>query len=207
MLGLTFGTAEEHTRVIEGIRAIHRRVNGRLARAVGRFPAGTPYSAEDPDLLLWVYVTLIDSTLLVYERVVGPMAPTDRDDYCGVSARIALELGARTGDVPTDYAGLSRALANMMDSDVLAVGDDAMAIAGAILGGPIPRLAGPIGHAHRLLTSAWLPDRVRAQYGLPWGGAYARRAERVEGLVRRSRAILPRVVTEWRDGRNPRPLR
>ena len=46
---------------VDGIRAIHRRVNGSLASASGSFAAGARYSAEDPALVLWVHGTLIES--------------------------------------------------------------------------------------------------------------------------------------------------
>src|SRR5687768_9666876 len=50
MLALTFGTGRGRAAARDGILAIHRRVHGVLPAATGRFPAGTPYSAEDPDL-------------------------------------------------------------------------------------------------------------------------------------------------------------
>lgn len=37
------------------------------------YPAGTPYAADDPELLLWVLFTLVDSALVVYRRYVGPL--------------------------------------------------------------------------------------------------------------------------------------
>src|SRR3954469_6146298 len=52
MLGLSFGNAAERAEVIETIRSIHTRVNGALRTGVGRYAAGTRYSAEDPALLL-----------------------------------------------------------------------------------------------------------------------------------------------------------
>ena len=51
MLSLTFGTDAEVRETAGRINAIHRRVHGRLDRAVGRYPAGTPYDATDPALL------------------------------------------------------------------------------------------------------------------------------------------------------------
>src|SRR5688500_1347692 len=48
MLALTFGDDRARTRALEGIRGIHRRVHGQLSTAVGIFPEGAPYSAEDP---------------------------------------------------------------------------------------------------------------------------------------------------------------
>src|SRR5262245_46660614 len=59
MLALTFGPDDAARKSLEGIRAIHRRVNGKLRTGVGRFAAGTQYSAEDPALVLWVHLTLL----------------------------------------------------------------------------------------------------------------------------------------------------
>ena len=49
---------------------MHKRVRGELPREAGRFPAGTPFAADDPELLLWILATLVDSALMVYERYV-----------------------------------------------------------------------------------------------------------------------------------------
>ena len=47
-----FGERAEANRVTRTVRAMHKRVNGRLRQAVGPYPAGTPYRADDPELLL-----------------------------------------------------------------------------------------------------------------------------------------------------------
>src|SRR6476469_5070217 len=60
MLAITFGTPEEAQRVIDRINGIHDQVHGTLSEALGPFPAGTRYSARDPELLLWVHATLVD---------------------------------------------------------------------------------------------------------------------------------------------------
>ena len=82
MLALAYGDAAAYSRSIGTIQAIHTRVHGRLRAATGVFPEGTPYSAEDPALVLWVHVTFIESVLLVYERLVAPVSGADRDAYC-----------------------------------------------------------------------------------------------------------------------------
>src|SRR3954466_6305266 len=46
------------------VRAMPRRVRGRLTLPAGRFPAGTPYAADDPVLLLWILAALADSSRL-----------------------------------------------------------------------------------------------------------------------------------------------
>jgi len=94
MLSLTFGDEAARQRTIDGIRAIHRRVNGILPEAVGPYEAGTRYSAEDPSLVLWVHATLIESVLMVYEKLVAPLTEAERDEYCQEAFPIALALAA-----------------------------------------------------------------------------------------------------------------
>jgi uncharacterized protein (DUF2236 family) len=61
-----FGSRDDADRVTARVRAMHRRVRGALPQAVGPYAAGTPYRADDPELLLWVLFTLVDSATLVY---------------------------------------------------------------------------------------------------------------------------------------------
>ena len=104
MLALTFGTDAERDAAVDGIRAIHRRVNGTLAHACGPFAAGSHYSAEDPALLTWVHATLIESTVLVYEQLIGPLSAAERDRYCDDAAELADVLRTAEADVVTGFA-------------------------------------------------------------------------------------------------------
>jgi uncharacterized protein (DUF2236 family) len=79
MLGLCFKTEREALAVVARINAVHDRVNGRLTEAAGIFPAGTPYSAHDPNLLAWVHATLLDMNLRVYELFVTPLRIEEKD--------------------------------------------------------------------------------------------------------------------------------
>src|ERR1700710_2761913 len=50
---IAWGAREEPARACRRVRSMHSKVRGELAEPAGRFPAGTPYSADDPELLLW----------------------------------------------------------------------------------------------------------------------------------------------------------
>src|ERR1700742_1290581 len=47
------GTREEADRVLATVHRLHQRVAGELPEAAGVHPAGTTYSAFDPELMLW----------------------------------------------------------------------------------------------------------------------------------------------------------
>src|SRR5918912_4369303 len=74
---VAFGPRARADRLTAHVRAMHRRVRGTLTEDAGRFPAGTPYRADDPALLLWILASMADSALLVYGRYVTPL---DRDE-------------------------------------------------------------------------------------------------------------------------------
>src|SRR5687767_11900195 len=76
-----FGTRAEADRVTKHVRAMHRQVSGRLPKAVGRYPKGTPYRADDPELLLWILFTLVDSGIVVYRSYVGGLSRAEEAEY------------------------------------------------------------------------------------------------------------------------------
>src|SRR3954447_11514252 len=58
---IAFGTREQADAATRPVRAIHRGVSGARREDAGPFPAGTPWRADDPELLLWILATLVDS--------------------------------------------------------------------------------------------------------------------------------------------------
>jgi len=193
MLSLTFGDAPAREQTLDTIRAIHRRVNGRLPHTVGSFASGTAYSAEDPALLLWVHATLLDSVLLVYDRVVSPLSTAERDAYCEEAAATAIALGAREADVPRTWATLRRYVDTMLASGTLAVGAQARELADAVLAPAGARAVWPAARVNRLITIGLLPATVREQYGFRW----RRRAERCLDAVLRVMRTLRRGAPQW----------
>lgn len=202
MLGLTFGDADEQARVIATIRDIHTRVHGTLGERVGRFAADARYSAEDPALVLWVHVTLIATTVRVYDALVGTLTPGERDQYCRESAPVAVALGADDLRVPRDWRAVTDSVDAMLASGDLIVGREAHALARALLHAAIVRAIGPAGWAQRELTAAWLPPALRAQYGLAWDERRARRSDRIIKLIRGVRRGLPGRLARWAPARH-----
>src|SRR5438094_868133 len=61
MLKLAFGDESVSARQVELLRRMHEKVQGTSDE-------GIPYRAMDPQLLLWVWATLVDVSVLMYER-------------------------------------------------------------------------------------------------------------------------------------------
>jgi uncharacterized protein (DUF2236 family) len=201
MLALAFGDDDARERTLSEIRAIHRRVHGALRHGVGRFAAGTPYSAEDPALLLWVHATLLDSTLLAYDRLVTPLSLAERDAYCEEAASIAVALGVRDADVPRTWDAIAGYMETMIQAGPIAVGPDARQLAAGVLAPPLAYIAWPAVRVNRLVTIGLLPSKVRTEYGFTWSARDERRLTRVLRIIRNVRRATPATIALWRDAR------
>jgi uncharacterized protein (DUF2236 family) len=164
-----FGPRAEADRLTRRVRAMHRRVRGELTEPAGRFPAGTPYAADDPELLLWVLATLADSGLVVYERYVGILRPSERDAYWRDYRRVGRLFGLKAGEMPDSLADY---VTGMLAGEDLTVTDDARELAVRIvLHPPVPLAARPVLELANFVTVGLLPARLRREYGLRWDPA------------------------------------
>ena len=202
MLAITFGAEPERRHALEAIRTIHRRVNGTLVAGCGGFPQRAPYSAEDPALLLWVHATLVESTILAFEQLVGPLETWERDQYCADSASVAVELGADARHVPRSWDALRGYLAGRYLSGEIVVGEQARSLAYALLT-PSPGWAGkriqqPV---MSLLAAGLLPSHIRNEYGLRWSRRRERLFNGILGLVRVLRRLMPDQAARWQVSR------
>lgn len=203
-LALVFGTRQEALRSARAVRVAHERVRGVLTDATRRYPEGTPYRALDPALQLWVHATLVDSSLVTYHELVGPLSAALRRAAYQDSRRVADLLGIPAALVPPDLRSFRRYFRAMISGDELEVTPTAQRIARAVLHPSRPlwlRSASPLGV---LLASALLPPRLRWEYGLPWG-----RLERSAWVAARAGARsalrwLPDSLRLWPEARAAR---
>lgn len=196
MLSLTFGSPDVVTAQADAINQIHQRVHGRLRVPTSRFPAWTPYSATDPELLRWVHATLVESQLLTYELLVDKLPDSDRDRYCAEAATIGPLLGIPEGLLPETMSSLTGYLEASLASDVIEVTQSARALARALLH-PTGLLVGPLFGIGRLATLGLLPPALRQAYGFPWGLSQERRFSRLVGVLRTVRKVLPTRLSQW----------
>lgn len=198
---ITFGPRSEADRVARRVRAMHRAVRGRLPDAVGRFPAGTPYRADDPVLLMWILYTLVDSSILLYQTYVGRLSADERERLWSDYRVLGRLFGLRPAQMPPTLSALEAYGRAMLESDELSVGDWARRRARQIvLEPPVPNLARPLVETANFITVALLPDRIRSEYGFgPLPPAPVRRALVGAGAIYIRRGLLPLLPVQLRQ--------
>src|ERR671937_680596 len=78
---IVFGSTKTAKEASDRIKRVHARVHGVTKEPGGRYPVGTPYDARDPELLMWVHATLVNTSLLVYTRYVGSLTIAEQQGY------------------------------------------------------------------------------------------------------------------------------
>jgi uncharacterized protein (DUF2236 family) len=201
MLTLTFGSEQQAREVAAGINAIHDRVHGTLREPAGRFPAGTPYSAHDPELLRWVHATLIDTMPLTYELFVARLAPWEKDAYCGEASAVAPLLGIPDGVLPASVSELETYMARMSRDGSIAVTETARTLARTLLCPPLPLAGGRLFAVGRLVTIGLLPPAIREAYGFGWDRQQEEALRSWVERIRRIRSVMPSILREWTAAR------
>lgn len=166
---LTFGSSATALRAARTINRLHKHVHGTLPAQAGAYSGGTPYDARDPELLLWVHATLIDTILLTYPLFVGPLSTSEQEQYYQESKAMGRLLGLSSVQMPRTVRDLQQYVNAMIHSDRLAATPQARRLAQQVLFPPAPRTIRPLLHLNLQLTCALLPQPIRAIYGLEWG--------------------------------------
>jgi uncharacterized protein (DUF2236 family) len=162
-----FGTRAEADRVLAFVRKLHERVTGTLAHDLGPWPAGTPYSALDPEEMLWgVVATTFDSARATYETLVRPLTADEREGLWRDYVRFGELFGMPREVAPAGYREFRAAWDERIESEWVFLSDEAREI-GYITGFeiPSPRFNRPGMRALEQLLTGTLPPRARDLYG------------------------------------------
>jgi uncharacterized protein (DUF2236 family) len=203
-LGVVFGERAHAQACVDAINAAHLRVHGVLTEGTRAFPVGTRYDARDPELLLWVHATLVDSALAAYERLVCPLDGATRDAFVADSAGVATRLGAPDARVPRCAADLDACVAGMLAGPLLEPTPGARRLADAVIHPPLWWFPRAMGDVAGVLTLALVPPVLRARFGFAWGPARERAAAVAFRALRASLPLLPRRLRELPHARGAR---
>jgi uncharacterized protein (DUF2236 family) len=163
---IVFGTREEADRVGEIVQHVHGHVHGELGEDVGVFPAGTRYAAEDPELMLWVHGTLVDTGIAMHEAYLGRLDADERAAFYREMSVVARVFGVPEFVLPRTLVDFGEFRRELVASGVLCIGTDARAVEATVLRPPVPLPLRPVVGAVTLAGIALLPDDVLDLYGL-----------------------------------------
>jgi uncharacterized protein (DUF2236 family) len=181
---ITFAPRAEAEALSARVRAVH-----------------TKLGLDDPHLLLWVHMAMVDAFLDVAIRSGMKLTPTEQDQYVAEMVEFAHQVGIAREQVPNSVASMKKYFEEILPE--LSASDDAKRAALFLTIPPMPTLvrfatpAAPAWASVVALASASLPTWARKLYNFPTlpGQSIA-----TDIALRTMRAGLLLVPQQFREG-------
>ncbi len=185
-----FGRRDDADEMTERVREVHTQINGVLEEPAGKYPAGTPYAADDPQFLLWTLAALVDSADQFYRLYVEELTRDERDALWGDYRLVGKLFGLQEDEMPATIEGFDAYMTEMVEGDQLYVTESAREESLAIvLNPPAPVYMRGLVEAVNFIIIGSLPAKIRRGYGLSWDPL--RETMRVGAAAYTKRVLLP----------------
>lgn len=192
-----YGDADTALRTARRVFGYHSRINGTLPEDLGDYHRGQSYSANEQDILIWVWGTFIRPLKEYYEHFHGALTPTEVASFYVDCRHLALLFGIDQASLPSDWNGFVAYFDAFASSQAMDLSNEFLTRS-SLLSGDVE------GSWKVRAASTWmlsiiayrLPSNVRVQYpALP--------------TARRHRALAVATLTGFRViwPRLPRSLR
>ena len=196
------GTRAQADEALARVHRLHSTVQGKLTKAAGPYPAGTPYSALDPEQMLWTMACIADSGQVVYERLVRPLSGPEREALWEDYKRFGELFGMPRSVMPDTYRDFREWFDGRLEGEEIFLTDETREIGRIVaLKIPGPPQDRPALAVFNLLVIGLLPDRVRQMYGLRWTGAHRAAFRAAVATHRAAHPLVPNVIRrgpcEW----------
>ncbi len=188
-----FGTTRQARALGARVREVHRPIRG-IDRVTGR-----QYAADDPELLLWIHTTLVESFLGAYRRFVQPLSQDEADRYVAEMVRQAELVGLRAAEVPSTEAA-NEAFIDGLRASLMAT-RGALEAVDTVLHPPLPAWRRPFWWIAGQAALSLMPDHALELLGISRHRAIE---QAVRPVVRRGAAYArrrlkpPPVIAEAR---------
>ena len=184
-MAIVFGERETALAAARAVNQAHARVRGQ------------EYRALDPDLLMWVHATLVDSALVTYQTFVGRLTAVECEDFYQESKLAGELLGIPRDRFPETLADFAQYVLGMLARGEVEVTERARSLARLVVRPPLRLLPGPVMIPFEVVTAGLLPPDLRESYGMPWGRRQQRAFRLAVAAVPRIVALTPPVLRVW----------
>lgn len=175
VLSVTYGDTAAANAAAARVRAVHTHVRGTDG------VTGLGYSAEDPELLLWVHAGMVDSIVHVVQRYGRGLDAVEADRYVAEMVPFAEIVGVPAEQVPTSVQELREYIESV---DLLQATPAARDAIGVVLDPPdLSEDLRELWHELGQVAIGTLPAWARSMYGFAEPSAELMEREPVRQLI------------------------
>lgn len=190
---MVYGSVDKVMESAFRVHNVHTRIKGAIEEDSGAFSKGSHYQANHIDAMIWVHATLWETSVKMYELVIGPLTRDEKERYYQETKMFALLFGLPESSLPKNWPEFIEYNEAMWNSDQLTVKDAGKEIAHFLF--TFNPLLKPVLSRYKIVTSMMMPERLREQYDLPPAtAANLALYERYIGYLRKSYPYFPKPL-------------
>ncbi len=167
VLTMVYGSMEQALHSAKNVYQVHCSIAGKIPRETGIFAQGSPYCANEINALIWVYSTLLETSVQMYELFLRKLSNEEKDKYYEESRLFAGLFGIPHTALPADWAAFMEYNKGMWESNILTVSEEARHISTYLINWKIHPLLKKFWKEYGILTSLLMPPRLREAFELP----------------------------------------
>lgn len=186
MYSVIFGDLASAIKTGTLVHRIHQSVWGMRAGPDG---AEESFRANDPELLLWVFATIVDSEVVGFTEINRPLTPTEEAQLWQEAKVLAALTGVPQAYVPATWADFRQYVDTMVKGDALRVDASLRAGCEALAWRFVPVTVPP--WLLRTAVVGIIPEGWRERAGFAWGGREQMAHAAVKQTLREANRWLP----------------
>lgn len=167
IMTLVYGSMPQVLAATHQIRKAHEEVNGEMPYKAGAFERHSEYNANEANAMIWIHSTLWETLVTMYEDLVKPLTPEEKDQFYEETKLFAMVFGIPEEMLPKSWDEFIQYNHAMWDSPQLTVTESARTLRKDLFSGK-PLFWLPL-RVQESVTAANLPPRIREGYGLKNG--------------------------------------
>jgi uncharacterized protein (DUF2236 family) len=184
-LRLLWGDTKVARDAANQVYRFHDHVNGELPEPGAAWPHGADYTAHDASLLLWVWATLVETSITAYERWLRPLSDAEADAYYADMCTFATFFGIAADLVPPDRESFDRYYKSVLDGDELMPTPTSRAVVRDVLWFRHWNVPAFAVRRLRVLSIGTLDPRIRDRFGLELSARDQRLFDRLDSVLTR----------------------
>ncbi len=195
MAKIYFGDVEVAKKTALQLHTIHSFIKGTYKDQKDNIKS---YGANDPDLLLWVLATLIDTTFLVFEKIKGILSTQQKQQFFEEAKTTAFLMGIPENSFPANLQEFNHYFSHTIKNE-LRVDETSLSLARAILNNRYSSK-----RISEALALGFLPEKLIVAFELDLSKTTSKRFKRIIKRIKFFYFLFPaylRYAPAWHQAR------
>lgn len=153
MVRIWFGDIQTANNSARRLHHIHSMIRGQMVWETEDETISKPFCAADPELLYWVLATLVDTTIIFYEKTVRPLSHQEKERFYQESKITAQLMGIPLSEYPENLEAFYHRYESVLKNGTLQFRAEGQAIKKVLFSVPWP-----IRKLNEILAIGYMPE-------------------------------------------------